>query len=275
MTRCTIHKSKYVDNFTTVDNGCIRNPNISFKALGVWIYLMHLPTDWKISPKHIASTKGCGKDLVYSALRELEQEGYAKFSQEKNGDGTFGDSYWEVSAYPEFKNKVPRPGFPDTDNPDPVNPPLLNTNPNKEHIETNNKGPAVAGGAVAPIESLPASSVCCENIFYEDMGGNAKSITKSEIYSQFLRKPYPTDVLEEAVNTLINKKISVNDVIKYLEGICKNILEQKKCHRGGGKIKTGLRDYPTQPIPIKQENLVFFTQEQIQGMMNAPYQPRM
>lgn len=118
------------DNFTILDNTCIRDSNLSWKAKGVHTYLMSLPDDWKIHISEIVNHSCDGKAALYSAIQMLEQYGYIKKIRNRRKDGCFDNTVYQVFEVPEKSETDadvhPHTDFPDVDNPDMENPVLDN-----------------------------------------------------------------------------------------------------------------------------------------------------
>ena len=62
--------------FTTVSNVLLNDENISFKAKGVFVYLWSKPDDWVVRITDLCNHGKEGKTAIYSALQELEDNGY-------------------------------------------------------------------------------------------------------------------------------------------------------------------------------------------------------
>lgn len=64
-------------NFTTLNNELIRDRRISWKALGILVFVLSLPDNWKLRLSHLSKEKevGSGRDATRAGLRELEQAG--------------------------------------------------------------------------------------------------------------------------------------------------------------------------------------------------------
>lgn len=118
------------ENFTILDNTCIRDSNLSWKAKGVHTYLMSLPDDWKIHISEIVNHSCDGKAALYSAIQMLEHYGYIKKIRNRRKDGCFENTVYQVFEAPEaITSDVevrPHSDFPDVDNPDMENPVLDN-----------------------------------------------------------------------------------------------------------------------------------------------------
>ena len=125
-------KQRKKEKFTILDNTCIQDCNLSWKAKGVHTYLMSLPEDWKIHISEIVNHSCDGKAALYSAIQMLEQHGYIKKIRNRRKDGCFDNTVYQVFEVPEkieADSEVhPHSDFPDVDNPVLDNRTLLTTN---------------------------------------------------------------------------------------------------------------------------------------------------
>lgn len=74
-------------NYTTIPNAAIEDGRLSFKALGVLVYLLSKPDNWTVNRDHLAATHTDGTEAVRSALRELRAAGYITTETERAADG--------------------------------------------------------------------------------------------------------------------------------------------------------------------------------------------
>jgi hypothetical protein len=118
------HQKNYV---VILNDTVLTDPNLSFKAKGLWAYCMSKPDDWIFNVGHLMTVSKEKRDSVYSAINELVDAGYIKKIQRKE-KGKFINYDYEVY---EIKIILPLPGFPDTDKPDTENPPLLSIEVNQ------------------------------------------------------------------------------------------------------------------------------------------------
>lgn len=108
-------RHKFEDHFTTIPNAWIRDPRLSLKAKGLLAQLMSHSPGWSVTIRSLAEANGCGKDLVASAISELERFGYLSRRQERSDNGQFSETVWETSDPVADK---PSPENPPPDNPD-------------------------------------------------------------------------------------------------------------------------------------------------------------
>lgn len=96
--------------FTQVPNGLLYDPNISFKAKGIWAYMSAKPEGWKFSADRIADETKEERKAILSGLKELSEAGY--ITAKKKGDGRIEYTlHWEVAktsmSEPELENLEP------------------------------------------------------------------------------------------------------------------------------------------------------------------------
>lgn len=107
-------------NFTTLNNELIRDRRISWKALGILVFVLSLPDNWKLRLSHLSKEKevGSGRDATRAGLRELEQAGYLCIQRERGECGKFVRTSWLVTDRPgDFDVDPPGSDFPNTVNP--------------------------------------------------------------------------------------------------------------------------------------------------------------
>jgi len=105
-------------DFTLMPNGIVRDNRLSWKALGLVTYLLHLPPNWKLRLSHLAAQKKDGRESTRAGLAELERFGYLTITQERDASGHFGNTIWTVTDKPI----QPETGFPNTASPQPATP---------------------------------------------------------------------------------------------------------------------------------------------------------
>ena len=120
----SVVKVRIQKDFVVLYNGVLENPRLSFKAKGLWAYCMGRPDNWEFHVSHLATVSSDGRDAIYAALKELEDEGLVHKVQERER-GKFKKIDYIIYPYPQEIQKIlPLTGFPDTAKPDTENPPL-------------------------------------------------------------------------------------------------------------------------------------------------------
>lgn len=94
---------KQVVPFTQVPNNLLYNPDISFKAKGLWAYMSAKPEGWHFSADRIAEETKEERKAILAGLKELSENGY--ITAKKKSDGRIEYTlHWETA-----KNSSPEP----------------------------------------------------------------------------------------------------------------------------------------------------------------------
>jgi hypothetical protein len=128
-------------NFTMVANSIMRKKGQSLKTIGLYAYLLSLPDGWRFSISGLASVLADGKDAIRAAVRELEELGYLRRVQSRDGKGGFDNADWQLFYEPVKieENTVDEDapvGNPPVDTP--TSPSLLAESPSSENPTTGN-----------------------------------------------------------------------------------------------------------------------------------------
>jgi hypothetical protein len=230
------------ENYSIIHNECLKDFTISWRAKGLYAYMMTLPNGWNIRRSEIFNHATEGKDAANKAFNELIQKGYIKkvFIREKGKIKGFEYILYEVanstinehsctkneqkynknndkllSKPNKINRRTEKPSVGKTDglkNRPSVNPHLLNTNTKintKNIINTNN-----------PLNP-PKGDLKVEKEFLHMVDESVR-----ELFSDFLkiRKELKAKNTDRALNILINKlnKHSVKDQILMLERSIEN-----------------------------------------------------
>lgn len=121
-------------NFTTLPNELIRDPRISWKALGILVFVLSLPDNFRLRLSHLSKQKTSGRDATRTGIKELQVAGYLRIQRERGERGKFSHTTWLVSDRPDFSS--PRSDFPTavnptSDKPYSENPTLISTKSKK------------------------------------------------------------------------------------------------------------------------------------------------
>ena len=101
MKRIRVEKSK---NFTTINNEFIFNKDLSLKAKGMLCHLLALPNEWKLYVEEVEKWHKDGKKAIYSAFKELTENGYMKREQIRD-NGKFKGYDYVVYEVPYSKKR--------------------------------------------------------------------------------------------------------------------------------------------------------------------------
>lgn len=117
------------DRFTFVPNPVIEDPKLDLKALGLLVYLLSKPDNWRVRVSQLQQRGPDGRDACYAAMSTLIEAGYATREQPRREDGSLGPVETVIRDAPHTGNPeaAPLTGSPDTGSPDTANPKLLST----------------------------------------------------------------------------------------------------------------------------------------------------
>ena len=119
MQKYTISKNKE-NPYVMLNKKPLDDVRLSWKAKGIWAYLLSKPDNWTVRPKDIENRSKDGREAVASALNELEQFGYVVRTEVRDKGKFMGFEYTifeepqeEKPPKPKRKRKVE----PQTENP--------------------------------------------------------------------------------------------------------------------------------------------------------------
>jgi DNA-binding MarR family transcriptional regulator len=74
-----IIKNHYINEpYTIIHNSVVNDTKLSFKALGLYLYLRSKPESWKFTEEQLAKQHKEGVTAIRSAIKELQEAGYLK-----------------------------------------------------------------------------------------------------------------------------------------------------------------------------------------------------
>ena len=128
-------------NYTVMSNNHFKEKNMSLKAMGLLSLMLSLPQDWDYSIAGLSKICNDGKDSIRSALKELEDFGYLKRTQDFDEERKFKGYVYDIYEEPLEKNAdFPLSENPTTEKPMTENPTQLNTKElNTKELSTNIK----------------------------------------------------------------------------------------------------------------------------------------
>ena len=137
-------REKKERDFTVINNSVLKDARLSWKAKGLFCYLLSLPEDWIIYQSELLNHATDGRESLRNAIQELEQLGYLQIEKKRDDKGHFTTMYRVI----ENPNETDGSRKPDTENPeretrygktDTENPTLLNTNKQSTNKQSTNK----------------------------------------------------------------------------------------------------------------------------------------
>ena len=114
-------REKKERDYTVINNTILKDTRISWKAKGLFCYLLSLPKDWNICMNDLKNRAKDGIDGLKSAVKELKEYGYLIQKRNKDEKGRFLKTVYIIVENPQVEN-------PQVENPQVENPQLLNTN---------------------------------------------------------------------------------------------------------------------------------------------------
>jgi|GEM_PF-5272858 len=88
------------DHFSLIANDLARDPRISLRAKGVYLYLRSHRDGWSMSVDRIAEALEVSRRTITSSVKELEEHGYLIREQTNGEKGQFGASNYTVLSQP-------------------------------------------------------------------------------------------------------------------------------------------------------------------------------
>lgn len=141
MSNPVIVRRRVQRDFTILPNDVVRDPRLSWKALGLLVYVLSLPDNFRLYLKYLTKQKITGRDGTRSGLKELEVAGYLTIQRERHPSGRFSQVIWEVTDSPASgipAAKPPRSEKPNTVNSDSdfskLEKPTLSRTTNKQEL---------------------------------------------------------------------------------------------------------------------------------------------
>lgn len=245
MQKITVEKNKE-NPYVMLNKKPLDDTRLSWKAKGVWAYLLSKPDGWSVRPKDIENRSKDGRESVAGALNELEQFGYIVRTQLKEKGKFAGFSYSifeepleEQPAKPKrVRNKKPQTEKPSTvNNVKPQTGKPLTVKPQTEKPSHSNK------------RALP-----CTKTIINETTTEAPVIVVAPILKKNTDGELAPDII---LPNGITQQLLVNLAIKYvpLHGAdivdrqminLKTELSRREIHNSAGWLRSACRDnYPS------------------------------
>lgn len=93
-------------NYTVMSNYHFKEKNMSLKAMGLLSLMLSLPKDFDYSISGLSKICNDGKDSIRSALKELEDFGYLKRTQDFDEERKFKGYVYDIYEEPLEKNQT-------------------------------------------------------------------------------------------------------------------------------------------------------------------------
>jgi len=95
-----ITRQKRTENYTVVNNDILQNPELSWAAKGLLVYLLHLPDNWQINVADLSNRSKNGRDGTAGIIKELMNAGYISREKIKNEKAQFKGYDYTVTDEP-------------------------------------------------------------------------------------------------------------------------------------------------------------------------------
>lgn len=146
--------SKREDPFARVPKTTLDDEKLSWRAKGLLSYLIGKPMYWKVRVSDLINRSTDGQTAIRSALKELEDVGYAKLEKIQGPKGRIAEWVWKISDSPIFS---PDSGSPHLDNPHLENPAHSKKDCSKNDLRSEeSKGTSPAVDVVIPSTWKPS-----------------------------------------------------------------------------------------------------------------------
>src|SRR5574344_26122 len=89
-----ILRKQKVREYTTVDNYCVNDSNLSLKGKGMLLFMLSKPDDWKFNYKNFDKTLPEGRRSIQSAIKELRELKYLKMERIKDENNKYDWIYY-------------------------------------------------------------------------------------------------------------------------------------------------------------------------------------
>lgn len=111
----SVVRIKHTENYVCIHKGALEDPNLSFKAKGLWTYCMSKPDDWCFHVNHLSTVSKEKKKSIYSAIKELVQAGYCEVTRLREKGRCTGIEYI-IHEIPVLKKSLPQSQKVDVEN---------------------------------------------------------------------------------------------------------------------------------------------------------------
>ena len=137
-------REKKERDYTVINNTVLKDERLSWKAKGVFCYLLSLPEDWVIYQNELLKHSTDGRESLRNAINELEEYGYLIIDKKRDEKGHFTAIY-KIIENPNEKTESEKT---ESENPtqenrhgktESENPTLLNTNKQNTNKQNTNE----------------------------------------------------------------------------------------------------------------------------------------
>lgn len=133
-----VRKGERLKGYTNVPNHLVQTKDLSFRAKGLLIYFMSLPSNYYICTSVITRDFKLGKHVYYETIKELKSQGYLEHTRHRDKQGRIMGAEYIIyeSSQPHLVSdntkSTPQVDYPDTENQDVEYPDQVNQNQEKQ-----------------------------------------------------------------------------------------------------------------------------------------------
>lgn len=88
--------TKKIDKQTSIKTKILEEQSLSYRAKGIYSYLVSRPENWKYNMQNLINTSTDGRESVQKGIKELEIIGLLKRTKAQNVEGKFVSWNWEI-----------------------------------------------------------------------------------------------------------------------------------------------------------------------------------
>lgn len=224
---------QYNKDFTLVHNTIFKINNelpedkqLSFRAMGIFMYLWHLPDDWNFMESELIKHGRENIAAFSKGRKELERLGFVKKTRGRDDKGRLTDYKWILYDNPNLENlkQVNNPTLdypilekPKQEKPIVDNQQLLSTNYTKDELD---KVRSSSGGSKSEVESSENNSNNESNksfTSYERLWGFPNAIATEDLLKWI--NDYSDELVNYAIEIAGHNNVSSYGAYKYLDTI--------------------------------------------------------
>lgn len=90
-------------NYTTIDNGILKNSRLTLKSKGLLCTMLGLPDNWKFTEEGLTALSNDSRSGIRTAIHELEEAGYLIRTRTRNEKGQMIDTQYDVYETPMYQ----------------------------------------------------------------------------------------------------------------------------------------------------------------------------
>ena len=107
----SVIRIKHKKDYVCIHTGALEDPNLSFKAKGLWAYCMSKTDDWKFHVTHLATVCKDKTTVIYSCIKELIKAGYCEKKRLRDEKGKCVGIEYTIHEVSTLKKFLPHSGF--------------------------------------------------------------------------------------------------------------------------------------------------------------------